>query len=170
MVSSRLGYVTDANVLIDLHWGQVLRLLASMPDEFVVADVTVAETEEPTAEEIGRAGLRQESLPGDGVLVVSELLAGERRISAQDAFALVLAERTGRVLLTGEKRLRALAERRGVEVHGTLWLLERMIDAEVLAPEQAADALDRMLACGRRLPEENARALTRRWRAKGKGA
>ena len=170
MASSRLGYVTDANVLIDLHWGQVLRLLASMPDEFVVADVTVAETEEPTAEEIGRAGLRQESLPSDGVMAASELLAGERRISAQDAFALVLAERTGRILLTGEKRLRTLAEQRGVQVHGTLWLLERMIEAEALAPEQAADALDRMLACGRRLPEQDARALTRRWRAKGKGA
>jgi predicted nucleic acid-binding protein len=164
MASSRLGYVTDANVLIDLHWGQVLRLLAAMPDEFVVADVTVAETEEPTAEEIGKAGLRQESLPGDGVLAASDLLAEERRISAQDAFALVLAERTGRVLLTGEKRLRALAERRGVEVHGTLWLLERMIDAEVLALEQAADALDRMLARGRRLPAERARELMRHWR------
>jgi hypothetical protein len=170
MGSSRSGYVTDANVLIDLHWGQVLELLVSMPDEFAVADVTVAETEEPSAKQIEQAGLRQESLPGAGVNAAVELLALDSRISVQDAFALVLAERTGRVLLTGEKRLRTLAQRRGVEVHGTLWLLERMMEAGALTPGQAADALERMLACGRRLPAEEAQAMIRQWRTRGKGA
>ena len=143
----------------------MLRSLAAMPYEFVVADVTVAETEEPNAREIAEAGLRQESLPGDGVRTALELLAQERRISVQDAFALVLAERPPRrVLLTGEKRLRALAEQRGVEVHGTLWLLERMIEAGALSPTLAADALERMLECGRRLPVERGRELMRHWR------
>jgi predicted nucleic acid-binding protein len=120
MASSRSEYVTDANVLIDLHFGRVLEALFSMPAVFVAPDVIVAELENPNGRSLVRAGLRQESLPGEGVSAAVELMAEDSHISVQDAFALALAERTGRILLTGEKRLRELAQRRSVEVHGTL--------------------------------------------------
>jgi predicted nucleic acid-binding protein len=96
-------------------------------------------------------------------------MAGDSHISVQDAFALALAERTGRVLLTGEKRLRELAQKRGVVVHGTLWVLEQMIANGALTRARAADALETMLESGCRLPGAEARILIRRWRATKEG-
>jgi len=165
MGSSRPEFVTDANVLIDLHTGGVLAAVSRMPQGFCVPDVVVAEMDEPDEATVVRAGFRQESLPGEAVTVVMRLVGEDRHISIQDASGLVLAQRTGRVLLTGEKRLRELAVRIGVKVHGTLWLLEQMVAAAVLTSRQAADALERMLECGRRLPESEARGHIERWRA-----
>lgn len=164
MASSRSEYVTDANVLIDLHFGRVLEALFLMPAVFVAPDVIVAELENPSGRSLMKAGLRQESLPGEGVCAAVELMAEDSHVSVQDAFALALAERSGRVLLTGEKRLRELAQRRGVEVHGTLWVLEQMIAKGTLTRGRAADALETMLESGCRLPETEARNLVRRWR------
>jgi len=131
---------------------------------FIAPDVIVAELENPNGLILVRAGLRQESLTGEGVSAAVELMAEDSHISVQDAFALALAERTGRVLLTGEKRPRELARRRRVEVHGTLWVLEQMIAGGTLTSIRAADALERMLDSGCRLPEAEARSLLRRWR------
>lgn len=169
MASSRLGFVTDANVLIDLHVGQVLREMLSMPLGFFAPDVIVAELEVPDGNTLLRAGLRQESLPREGVNAAVELMAEDSRISVQDAFALTLAERSGRVLLTGERRLRELAQKRGVTVHGTLWILEQMVEAGALTRKRAAEALEKMLGSGCRLPENEARSLIRRWRAAKEG-
>jgi predicted nucleic acid-binding protein len=109
-------------------------------------------------------------LPGEAVVEVMRLTREERRISVEDASALVLAERTGRGLLTGDRRLRELAQKRGVAVHGTLWLLAQMVGAGVLPRRRAAEALERMLECGRRLPESEARSLIHQWRAANEGA
>ncbi len=165
MARSRSEYVVDANVLIDLHVGEVLDALFRTPDGFVAPDLVVVELEEPNGQELMRAGLQSESLPGEGVLAVATVTGDCRWVSVADASALVLAERTDRVLLTGDRRLREQAEQRGVTVHGTLWLLGRMVDTAVLTPKLAATALGRMLKGGRRLPDPDARALIRKWQS-----
>jgi predicted nucleic acid-binding protein len=170
MASSRLECVADASVLIDLNDGRVLDVLSGMSDRFYVPDVVVAELDEPDGATLRRAGLRPESLPGEAVVEVMRLTREERRISVEDASALVLAETTRRVLLTGDRRLRELAQKRGVAVHGTLWLLERMVAEGALTRRRAAEALEKMLECDRRLPESEARSLIHRWRAAKEGA
>jgi len=139
--------------------------LFAMPAAFVAPDLIVAELVKPDGPALLRQGLRQESLPGEAVAEVVRITEEDRHISVQDASALVLAQRSGRVLLTGEKRLRELARRNGVAVHGTLWLLEQMVRARVLTSGRAADALEKMLAEGCRLPETETRNLLRHLRA-----
>ena len=58
----------------------------------------------------------------------------------------------GASLLTGDRHLRAAAEQEGVPVHGTLWLLDEMVRLAVVSPRLAAQALERMLERGSRLP------------------
>ena len=163
MARFRSEYVVDANVLIDLHDGKVLEGLFRMSSGFVAPDLVVVELEEPDGQGLVRTGLQSETLPGEGVLAVAAVTDDCRWISVADASALVLAERTGRVLLTGDRRLRVLAEQRGVTVHGTLWLLELMVNEAALTGRQAAVALELMLGCGRRLPVIESRALIRKW-------
>jgi hypothetical protein len=101
MARSRSEYVVDANILIDLHVGKMLSVLFRTPAHFVAPDLVVVELEEPNGQELMRAGLQSETLPGEGVLEVAAVTGEYRWISVEDASALVLAERSGRPLLTG---------------------------------------------------------------------
>ena len=44
-------------------------------------------------------------------------------------------------------------------MRGTLWVAARLLEAGLLLPERAWEALERMKANGRRLPWDRARAL-----------
>ena len=56
-----------------------------------------------------------------------------------------------------------MAENAGVDVHGTLWVLNEMVDSGVLAPAKAAAGLRQMMAGDRRLPEAECRQRLREW-------
>lgn len=50
----------------------------------------------------------------------------------------------------------------GIPVHGTIWLVERMLDEKLLDITQARAAFDRMRERGRRLPWDAAREMLHR--------
>ena len=81
-----------------------------------------------------------------------------------DLFALVLARALKAMLLSGDQHLRRIAAQQGVVVHGTLWVLDEMVRLKVVAPSQAVQALEQMLAQGSRLPQAEYQARLRRWR------
>jgi len=68
-----------------------------------------------------------EGLDGQRVDRVSDVLREAPSLSVHDGFAFVVAERhPGCILLTGDKRLRSLAEDENMEVHGVLWVIEEL--------------------------------------------
>ncbi|HDQ99128.1 MAG TPA: type II toxin-antitoxin system VapC family toxin [candidate division WOR-3 bacterium] len=170
MAKSRSQFVVDANVLIDLRDGRILDRLGRLPEQFIVADIVVADDiDEPDEAVLTGVGIGILPLSGDAVQEVVAVTGSCRGISVADAASLVLAEQVGCTLLTGDKLLRGLALSRGVKVHGTLWLLDRMAEGGALTGEQAAVALERMLECGRRLPKPEARNRILDWRADEEG-
>lgn len=156
--------VVDANVLFDFRAGAALAALVRLPGGVVVTDLVLAEPRAEDQREIMNAGVRVRSLDEQQVQDLARLAASERKLSTQDLSAFILARDDELVLLTGEKALRAYAEAAGVEVHGTIWVLDELITAQALAPEEAADALERMMDAGRRLPPPDSRAAIARWR------
>jgi predicted nucleic acid-binding protein len=85
-------------------------------------------------------------------------------VSTNALFALVLARTLKATLLTGDRHLARVAALEGVPVHGTLWVLDEMVRLEVIAPPQAAQALERMLARGSRLPRAECQRRLQQWR------
>jgi len=84
-------------------------------------------------------------------------LAGTyRQPSRNDLFALSLAKQEDCDLLTGDKHLRVAAEREGVSVHGTIWLVETLVSEGKISVTVARSAYERMSASGRRLPWKKA--------------
>lgn len=47
-----------------------------------------------------------------------------------------------RVLLTGDNALRRMAKQQNQEVHGHLWLFDRLVESENLLPLQAKEKLE----------------------------
>ncbi|MBC7252168.1 MAG: DUF3368 domain-containing protein [Anaerolineae bacterium] len=164
MMDSPPPCVVDANILIDLHAGGLLREVFLLPFRLVAPDVIIAELYDPDGDMLLAYGLESETLSGAQVLEVASLLARYRYVSANDLFALVLARALKAPLLTGDRHLRQVAEQEGILVHGTLWVLDEMVRLRVIAPPQAARALEQMLVQGSRLPQAECQARLRRWK------
>jgi len=164
MTGSPPTYIVDANILIDLHVGDLLTVFFRLPFRLVAPDVVIAELEEPNGEMLVARGLERGALSGEQVLQVVQLRGRYRWISGQDTFALVLAQVLDATLLTGDHHLRQAADAERLAVHGTLWVLEEMVRLGVVPPRYAAQALQRMLAQGRRLPQNECHKRIRRWR------
>lgn len=162
--------VTDTCVLIDLSCGQVLEPTFRLPAAFAVPDVVLAELEgggEPHPANLVVLGLKPVELTPGQVLEAVRLASthqGTTNVSSADMFALALAKTTPAVLLTGDSHLRSVAEQEGVEVHGTLWVLDHLVEGqELITAEEGALALSRMRAAARRLPRPEVDARQLRW-------
>lgn len=159
-------YVVDANVLIDLHIGQLLEEFFRLPFQLLAPDVIIAELQDPDGKKLLGYGLQSRELSGEQVMEVGSLAAAHRRVSTNDLFALVLARGLKVPLLTGDRYLARIGAQAGVVVHGTLWILDELVRLEVIAPAQAAAGLRRMLARGSRLPQVECQRRLKRWGAR----
>ena len=159
--------VCDANVLIDLEAGRLLDAFFRLPLRFhVPADLYRSDLEQRHPQLRHRLSL---DVPdADAMRDVARLSWRHKKIDTSDSFALELARRNAWLLLTGDRALRAAAELEKVSVHGTLWVVERLLESGAVSPEQAEAAFERMKASGR-LPWDRARALCRRAAAARRG-
>jgi len=66
-------------------------------------------------------------------------------------------------LLSGDGNLRKAAGREGIRLHGTLYLLDKMVKHRVITPIEAAQALNRMQLCHSRLPEKECKKRFAAW-------
>ncbi len=164
MAKSLPSCVADASVLIDLYHGCVLKV-ALRQFRFLVPDVIVVEELiSPRGEDLVRWGCIQK-VPFSAQ-EVQEVFVLRRRYpgpSTPDLFALLLAQSRNLILLTGDGHLRRAASQEGVEVHGVLWVLDRLVETQALSPTRAILALQRMLSLGARLPQQACRERFVRW-------
>ena len=151
--------VTDSNIWIDLHRGDLIDEAFLLPFEFMAPDVIIAdELLTPNGGELVQLGLQEKELSGKQVLMVVDLAKRYVRPSRQDLFALVLARETDAILLTGDGDLRNVAHEINVEVHGTIWLLDQMVDRGIIDKRERANSLERMIKSGSRLPKNEIKA------------
>jgi predicted nucleic acid-binding protein len=67
--------------------------------------------------------------------------------------ALTLAKHEGCKLLTWDKALKKVARQLNVEVHGTIWLVQKLLEHEKITIERARIAFQQMINLDSRLPQ-----------------
>lgn len=156
--------VQDANVLIDLQSGRIINAFFDLKWECHTTDAVLDEIEESLDAFVKKGDLHVKHLTGDELAAIVVLRAQQpRRVSIEDCTLLDLARDLTATLLTGDANLKHCAERIEIEVRGTLWLLDKMIEAGALTARQAHTALSRMLKAGRRLPRAECENRLGRW-------
>jgi hypothetical protein len=163
MPDSRPVYVLDANILIDLHVGGLIEDLFRLPFRLVTPDVIVAELWEPDGETLMKYGLEKEELSSAEVQKIVSLRDKYLHVSVNDLFALVLARALQATLVTGDRHLSEAATGERVPVHGTLWVLDKLVGLRIVNRLDASKALNRMLAGGSRLPKVECQKRLREW-------
>ena len=123
--------VSDSSCLIDLRKGALLDVFLQLPYEVLIPNVLFEEellkfTDEQK-QSLVRGGIQVMDLPGESVLRAQAIARGCPHLSTHDGFAFALAESIeGCILLTGDGRLRALAEEHEIEVRGLLWVIDEI--------------------------------------------
>ncbi len=161
--------VTDTSFWVDLRDGDILFLPFQLSFKWITTDL-VAELEFPKhipdlAESLYTKGLDPKKL--ESVLVEQMGVLSQTkeagRLSKPDLSCFVLARSRKATLITSDKPLKNFAELEGVEVHGTLWVLDLLVNGGVMAPRHAAQALIRMLEKGSYLPKEECEQRIKAW-------
>ncbi len=134
--------INDSSALIDLAKTRLLENLLQLPYRFVIPDVLYADElitlHHYRREQLLDIGFELGELNGPQVGKASAYNQQYPALSLNDCFALIMTETTAdAVLLTGDQRLRRVAEQHRVETHGILWILDQAyeqsaVDAETL--------------------------------------
>jgi predicted nucleic acid-binding protein len=155
--------VTDTNIWIDLENGKILADIFRLPYQFFTTDFSVQEFIHPGWDVLRTLGLQTHGLEPESVLELAQLRLTYHQLSAVDLAALLLAKMLGACLVTGDRHLYELAIAQGLPVHGVLWILDEMVNHQVLTAIQAATALRKMLDQGARLPNVECQKRFERW-------
>jgi predicted nucleic acid-binding protein len=150
--------ISDANILIDMETGGLLRAMFRLDATFAVPNTLFEEELREQHPDLPRLGLRMLDLAGEAVADADRMVAAYSKTGASinDLLALALARQEQCPLLTGDRRLREAAEIEQIECCGTVWLIGQLLETRVIAVPRAKRAYDSMRAAGRRLPWEEA--------------
>lgn len=146
--------ISDANILIDMEEGGLLKQMFRLPWTFCVPDLMYVEELEAQHSDLLALGLQLKELTPVSMSYAANLMGTFSGPSRIDCFALALASQERCPLLTGDQALRRLARQESVEIKGTLWLVEQLIEQQIISVQHARQAFLDMRQAARRLPWE----------------
>jgi len=157
-------YISDTNIWIDFNNAGLLDELFRLPFALCCTDFVLEELKDFDHAALLTRGLIVEGMDGTAIIELHGMMIEHNNSSLPDVSCYFLARQTARPLLTGDGRLRKQAQKDGLEVHGALWLLDRLVEHAVIPPARAADCLELMLRRNARLPHVECLARLKLWR------
>lgn len=151
--------ISDANILIDLEEGGVLSDIFCLPYRFCTPDILFYDELEEQHGHLLNLGLELGNLSSSTLLYAENLIRTYSGPSRYDCFAMALAKQEKCLLITGDKRLRIAAEKEGIIVKGSLWIVEALITQDIINIKKAKEAFSKMKAADRRLPWDKVDSL-----------
>lgn len=148
----KLLLISDANILIDVENGHLTPAIFRLPYVIGVPDILFELELKERHSHLLEAGLKVKSLTAESIKKTESLTQQYPQPSIMDHSALALALQEQCPLLTGDKALRVAAKKEGVEVHGTIWIIEELLKQKIIQQPQAKSSFDAMRIKGSRLP------------------
>lgn len=137
--------IPDTSVYVALERSSLLEAAFRLPFCFCVPDLLYERELQPCGgEELIKSELTIKELDGAGVELATGYRQSMPELSFPDCFAPMLAQSNGQTLLTGDRKLRELAEREGVTCHGFLWVLDHIHKAGTADLQSLHDGLSKL--------------------------
>ncbi|MFA6364535.1 hypothetical protein [Methanoregula sp.] len=161
---SRRPCCIDTNILFNFLAGDIFDTLFLLPLDFHTSDIVAYEISGLYSEkQLASFGLEILALNDIETQEILSLQEDHIELSLEDISVLFLSQKHHTMILSNDGPLRKLADASRIEYHGTLWLLEEMIQKEILQPREAASALRSMLKNKRWLPRPECETLIKKW-------
>jgi predicted nucleic acid-binding protein len=156
-------YISDTNIWIDFRHAGLLDVMFVLPFSLCCTDFVLSELNDFDHEDLIARGLQIIELDEESIVGLTDLKAEHNNSSLADVSCYLLAKRTGYPLLTGDGQLRKQAVKDGLQVHGALWLLDKLVELGLISPRQAHASLIAMLTANARLPKAECTARLQTW-------
>jgi predicted nucleic acid-binding protein len=138
--------VNDANILIDLVELQILPYFFKLEFEFrtteLIMDELFEEQKEAFIPYIETNQLIVENVSDEDFMEINLIRTQKPTLSEQDCSAFFLAGKEQAALITSDNKLRKFAKSENVEVHGHLWILDSLFEAEIISGSRATEKLN----------------------------
>ena len=160
--------VSDANIIIDLLQIDLFAAFLKLDWEKHVPPDVADEVQEDNSyqliDAINEGRLARAQFNPSHLLEIQKLKAQYPPLSVADCSCIYMAENLPAILLTGERRLRSIAtDAHRLEVHGTLWVMEILIEKRIVTHRLAHAKLSHLMKINNRLPQKECTRLLRRW-------
>lgn len=165
--------VSDTNIFIDLISIDLLDGFFCLPWEIHTTDLVMKELKDSSQKGVVDAFRKRDRLKVkefDGNEMMDLILMRKQALqssnaSIQDCSVWKLAKSLGCSLLTGDNRLRKVAQKDQVEVHGILYLFDKMLEHQVINHETAISRLQSLCSINSRLPKDEIVKRIELWEA-----
>ncbi len=160
--------IKDANILIDCAEIELLDAVFQLPlvfktTDFIWQEILVANQQDYIQPYIRAERLKVTSFTADEVLAISQLQYESTGISIEDSSALYLARKDSAILLTGDGKLRRVAQQTGIQVHGIIWLLDEVLRYALIDTASACKKIKLLKSKNPRLPAHALQERIRQW-------
>lgn len=153
--------LADSNILLDFGWVGGLRELASLGPLEVLENVIDEVKKDPEMREVAQTllelGVSLVPLEDDWIAAVNAMKRG--KLSVVDATCFHYAKVKGRTVLTADRRLRECCQDAGVEVHGSLWVVQELHRRSLCEVSVMCAWFAEWIRQGARLPEDALQTL-----------
>ena len=153
--------VSDTNIFIDLISVDLLYGFFSLPWEIHTTDMVIDELirseQHEAIEQFRQKGkLNIKSFDGEELLQIVKMKTERQTSNAsiQNCSVWKLAKDLECALLTGDNKLRKVVQNDNVEVHGILYLFDKMLEHKIMDNWTAIDKLQSLFSVNSRLPKE----------------
>lgn len=139
---------SDTNVWIDFSEIEELELPFLLPFIYLMNDETVEDellNPPGLSERLLSLGLQKTELSEAEFFLAEEYKGRYSNPSIYDCIALAIAKVRGIILLTGDLALRKAAKAEGVDVMGTIGVLDCLHESDKISSEKYADCLNKFL-------------------------
>lgn len=162
--------ISDANIIFDLISIGLFDRFCSLPTNIITSDFVYYEIQTEDEKKaldlaISEGVISVESFTFDELVMIKDMNAvkGSFSLSIPDCSVWYLAKKTQGRLLTGDRKLRSIAEKDGVSVSGILFVFDCLLNNKLLSPKGAIEKLRNLLRLNPRLPVEECEKRIRKW-------
>lgn len=147
--------VSDANIFIDLEKINLLNYVVQINDTIVTTDFVFNELYEEQQNIITRLGIEILSFEGSEIseLYLSYTSLGTVGISLPDYSLVIKATKDNGAILSGDKRLRSFSKEQHIEVKGIFYILDKILENELLSKKAWIEKLKSLQEINSRLPQ-----------------
>jgi hypothetical protein len=159
--------VTDANVFIDL-------IILGLIEHLFGLNIAI----HTTREVFDQLTLRQKEIliayHTDGRLTVYDFSGEELAdifkldfpagLEPADRTVFYYARQLACLVISGDNKLRKHCEKKGLEVHGLIWVFDQIVALELIPPKTAVEKLEKLMSYNDRLPSDEILKRLKRWK------
>ena len=152
--------VSDTNIFIDLIESNLFECFLDLPWEIHTTDFVIEElkkeSQRSTVENFIKSGeIIVKSFSAKEMEELVDFKISQRtksNVSIQDCSVWLYAQKNTYTLLTGDEKLKRVASDSGVDVHGVIFVIDKLVESLTIRRTAAVEALVKLKETNPRLP------------------